>query len=547
MDENILTEKFKRNIPYRHVEPRRSRTFFLMGFLVFLCPSLAYADAGLPLIFVTYPAMFIALIPIVLIEAMVLARVLQIKYRSGVFPSLWANLASTLAGIPLAWLCMFAVQMGMAVISLSLLHHPTVLSKIYPLSFPAWIPPTGLDGLWTIALTIGIGFIPAYFISVALEFLIIRTFFKDHNAGVVKKAVIRANLLSYGILILACLIYSVFLYVTNPHPNRRPQETLAQIPYTDWIDSDLRLYYKDPHGFLSSVKLNGKDPRVLLSKPLTEDPQFSPDGQYLLLGTRDPGKAREVMILLDTVTLQEKELFSFPVEQTLDSMGFSPAGDRVVFCLRNRDLKKEAATELDLIEISTLAVWRKDMPSLFAGSIQWSKDGNSLYIQVDPYQDIVWVYHRDTHEISTLTMTKDDFFYKLSCYRPPTVSDYTGSTDGRYALETYDWKYVLKDHVAGTELLLHNDGQGLPEEKASGYSGSFTPDDRYVIYHNLFLDPKIVFVYDLQKHKKGQIKGVSASYVIWYDPDYQRKGEKAWLKKYEDEKAWRKKYEDKKA
>jgi len=93
---------------------RRSKHFYillLVGFLLLLNPALAHADAGVPMIFLTFPSMILALIPIVLIEAGVFAWLLRIKYRQTILPSLLGNLISTIIGIPLSWLLMVAVQL----------------------------------------------------------------------------------------------------------------------------------------------------------------------------------------------------------------------------------------------------------------------------------------------------------------------------------------------------------------------------------------------------------------------------------------------------
>lgn len=85
------------------------RIFGLAGLLFVLNPALAHADAGVPMIFLTFPSMILALIPIVLIEAGIFTWLLHIKYHQTILPSLFGNLASTIIGIPLSWLLMVMV------------------------------------------------------------------------------------------------------------------------------------------------------------------------------------------------------------------------------------------------------------------------------------------------------------------------------------------------------------------------------------------------------------------------------------------------------
>jgi hypothetical protein len=69
--------------------------------IVFLLPGTAQADAILHPIVVVWPAAWVLLIPIVLIEAVIAARVIGIRFRQGVWLSLWANLLSTAIGVPI--------------------------------------------------------------------------------------------------------------------------------------------------------------------------------------------------------------------------------------------------------------------------------------------------------------------------------------------------------------------------------------------------------------------------------------------------------------
>ncbi|MBI2093767.1 MAG: hypothetical protein HYT88_03480, partial [Candidatus Omnitrophica bacterium] len=70
--------------PARQVKDIQS-TSSLRLTLFLLCllgmPSDAYANAGVPMIFLTYPAMLIALLPVILLEAVVFQRRLQLGYR----------------------------------------------------------------------------------------------------------------------------------------------------------------------------------------------------------------------------------------------------------------------------------------------------------------------------------------------------------------------------------------------------------------------------------------------------------------------------------
>ena len=70
------------------------------------------ADVGIPMIFVQWPLMIGALIPVIIVEALLIRRWVQLSYRDAFIGVTKANLLSTLAGFPLAWLAMFVIEMG---------------------------------------------------------------------------------------------------------------------------------------------------------------------------------------------------------------------------------------------------------------------------------------------------------------------------------------------------------------------------------------------------------------------------------------------------
>lgn len=196
---------------------RRSKhfhTLLLVGFLLLLNPALAHADVGVPMIFLTFPSMILALIPIVLIEAGIFTRLLRIKYRQTILPSLFGNLASTIIGIPLSWLLMVAVQLitgGGRAFGLS-----TLLGKIISVTWQAaWLIPYESDLWWMIPIAAAVGLIPAYFISVLIEFWVVKKYFKDKDRAETKNAVVKANLVTYGLLAIVCLGIFVFQMATH--------------------------------------------------------------------------------------------------------------------------------------------------------------------------------------------------------------------------------------------------------------------------------------------------------------------------------------------
>jgi|EPASupsiteSAE347_1022098.scaffolds.fasta_scaffold43824_1 hypothetical protein len=182
----------------------------LMMFFMVSFPLYSYANAGLPMIFITFPYMLLAFIPIFLIEGVVYEKRLNMSYGSSFSVSFLANLLSTLIGFPLAWLLSLVVEILLA-LSLSQQGPTGTVSKILlTVLGPAWLaPPIETADQWYVSIAAFFGLIPAYFISVWMELFVARRCFDEVDIKEVKKAVRAANLLTYGILGAVCLILAL--------------------------------------------------------------------------------------------------------------------------------------------------------------------------------------------------------------------------------------------------------------------------------------------------------------------------------------------------
>src|SRR5438309_5133249 len=68
------------------------------------------ADVGVPMIFVQWPLMICALLPVIAIEALVVRKRLSLSYGRAFGGAAKANVVSTLAGVPLAWGLMLILE-----------------------------------------------------------------------------------------------------------------------------------------------------------------------------------------------------------------------------------------------------------------------------------------------------------------------------------------------------------------------------------------------------------------------------------------------------
>jgi hypothetical protein len=182
------------------------------------------ADIGIPMIFIQWPLMLGALIPVIIVEALLIRRWIPLSYRDAFIGVTKANLLSTLAGFPLAWLAMFAVEMGI-MLPLGLaadkwhwhfLDSPFFQIVGFPLSV-AWLGPAGDEAYWLVPLAAALLLIPSFYVSVWLERFICRRAWPSSDAAAVRLGVYRANLASYVVLfILACGWAGIEFYIHRP-------------------------------------------------------------------------------------------------------------------------------------------------------------------------------------------------------------------------------------------------------------------------------------------------------------------------------------------
>lgn len=186
--------------------------FFLF---LLLPPSIASANAGVPMIFLTFPVMIFALIPIILIEAGILKKFLKITYKKAFLSFGLANLVTTIIGFPLSWGLLLVLELLTTGGSCGPGFHNIGTSIITVIVEAAWICPWEEHLFWMVPIAFIICLIIAFLISVWIEYLIIKRIFKNFDNKKVKKIVIIANSITYGLLIVLNLVYLFFNIFNN--------------------------------------------------------------------------------------------------------------------------------------------------------------------------------------------------------------------------------------------------------------------------------------------------------------------------------------------
>jgi hypothetical protein len=191
---------------------------------------LLLADVGVPMIFLTFPAMIVLLLPIIALATWLCRTWLSLDTWTTIKSNAVANVASTVVGVPVAWGAMFGFEMafGQTVSRFPRVEqmldkwHSPIANIVGALLFSAWLGPSEKNAYWMIPVaTLGL-LVPTYFLSVWIEMFIV-----DHMVSLpegdpsgltqerVRRAVRNANLVSYGLL-AAGTIGWLFVSLLNP-------------------------------------------------------------------------------------------------------------------------------------------------------------------------------------------------------------------------------------------------------------------------------------------------------------------------------------------
>ena len=169
------------------------RVSLILFGIIFLYSSPAYANAALPLVFLSLPGMALALVPVVAMESYVLMKILGLSMGSGLSVVFVANVVSTIVGLPVTWLLLLPLA--------RLPQHkiPGVLwfmllygVKKYPKD---WMVPAASLLL----------LIPYFFVSWFIENKIAMRMLDGFEPQNLSYGVLVGNLVSYGILALIVL------------------------------------------------------------------------------------------------------------------------------------------------------------------------------------------------------------------------------------------------------------------------------------------------------------------------------------------------------
>lgn len=170
------------------------------------------ANAGVPMLPIQGVFMFLALIPIMLVESIILRWRLALNWKESIKGGVIANLVSTIAGVPLSWGFMFIFT----VIAYTLESEynfswdSPVMMAIYFIFTSAWFAPYEGHYAWLIPMALIIMLIPAYFLSLWIEYWVCKYIWQDKPKNLIFQAIRIMNGVTYGVLVGIC---SVLIYI----------------------------------------------------------------------------------------------------------------------------------------------------------------------------------------------------------------------------------------------------------------------------------------------------------------------------------------------
>lgn len=176
-------------------------------------------DAGIPMLMIQWPLMLCALVPVILLETEVIRRRLALPYQKVIPGVAKANVLSTAVAVPLAWLIMFAIELGAGfpVLSAAMKRdwpvENSLLKYLLHVLTAAWVGGS-ISG---IAFATAVLLVPTFFISVFLECRSCRHSWSDVDRAGVNRSVWYANLASYSLLFLAACAW--FGWAVRTHPS----------------------------------------------------------------------------------------------------------------------------------------------------------------------------------------------------------------------------------------------------------------------------------------------------------------------------------------
>jgi hypothetical protein len=188
--------------------------------LLVLAPGAAFANIGLPMLVVVWPLSAAAIVPVVALESLVIGRMLDLGWRHVAVQVLKANLLSTAAGIPLAWLVSVLIEAALGAITIGVTgaqaYPPEGTGEIAGVVLTApWLGPFEEGGHWIVPAATIVLLVPCFVASYLIEAWYVAKVLLPSDLRAARRAIWRANLLSYLAIVACCAAWLLIGIATH--------------------------------------------------------------------------------------------------------------------------------------------------------------------------------------------------------------------------------------------------------------------------------------------------------------------------------------------
>ena len=159
--------------------------------------QMVIANVGVPMIFWQLPAMLTALPVVIAIEVLVAKYVYKISLGPSVAGVSFANLVSTVIGIPLAWGAMLGLSIVTTGTGAMGMDTPLGIFQSVVLQ-SSWLVPYREQLYWMVPTATLVLLVPYYFASVYSERLVLRFIWTDVPNDIIRNFSWTSNLWSYA-------------------------------------------------------------------------------------------------------------------------------------------------------------------------------------------------------------------------------------------------------------------------------------------------------------------------------------------------------------
>jgi hypothetical protein len=193
-------------LKYRQIMSWPAFRFVLIVIAVTSVPTAASANAVFPITVFMWPAMVVALLPVIAVETWVVSKLGRLGFRSSMRLVAGANLLSTVLGIPLAWL--LADVSGLVRAGLmAAARESGDLDAVDGGPYASVVQVSSWAAVTEFAFTIGVAFL----VSCVAEVMFAERKLGSRGAVSPRKALLWANVVSY--VPLGAIIYLLWFGV----------------------------------------------------------------------------------------------------------------------------------------------------------------------------------------------------------------------------------------------------------------------------------------------------------------------------------------------